>query len=94
MSGETDESPRFRNLTSPSLRNSNMCLCVAVKTQFQDLALCVHIRQCNPTHLTGYVRLALRVSLDPCLYVCVFTVVNKIPGIVFLVSKRNVNSGR
>lgn len=42
-----------------------MCLCVAAITQFQDLALCVHMSLCNPTHLTDDVRLALSVSSEP-----------------------------
>lgn len=64
-----------------------MCLCVAAITQFQDLALCVHISPCNPTHLSDDVRLALSVRLGLCLYVCecvcVFNVANKMSGIVF-----------
>ncbi len=64
-----------------------MCLCVAAITQFQDLALCVHISLCNPTHLSDDVRLALSVRLGLCLYVCecmcVFSVANKMSGIVF-----------
>lgn len=75
-----------------------MCLCVAAITQFQVLALCVHINLCNPTHLTDDVRLALSGTLALCLYVCehvcVLVVVSKMSGIVFLSSKRNVNSGR
>lgn len=68
-----------------------MCLCVAAITQFQDLALCVHISPCNPTHLSDDVRLALSVRLGPvfiCVSVCVcarvFNVANKMSGIVFV----------
>lgn len=73
-SSETDESSCFRNLNAPLLRSSNMCLCVAAITQFQVLALCVHISLCNPTHLSDDVRLALSVRLGLCLYVCVYSV--------------------
>lgn len=97
-SWETDKSSCFRNLNAALLRSSNMCLCVAAITQFQVLALCVHINLCNPTHLTDDVRLALSGTLALCLYVCehvcVLVVVSKMSGIVFLSSKRNVNSGR
>lgn len=68
-----------------------MCLCVAAITQFQPLALCVHISPCNPTHFPDDVRLALSVRSGLCLDVCV---ANKMTGIVFLGSNRNVNSGR
>lgn len=47
-----------------------MCFCVAAITQFQDLALCVHMSLCNPTHLSDDVRLALSVSSEP-VFICV-----------------------
>ena len=68
--GGTDEPSCLRNLNAPLLRSSNMCLCVAAITQFQDLALCLHISLCNPTHLPDDVRLALSVRSGLCLYVC------------------------
>lgn len=76
-----------------------MCLCVAAITQFQDLALCVHMSLCNPTHLSDDVRLALSVSSEPVficvsMCVCVFNVANEMSGIVFWAVKGNVNSGR
>lgn len=68
-----------------------MCLCVAAITQSQASASCVHISLCNPTHLSDDVRLALSVRLGLCLYVrehvcvcvCVFSVADKMSGIVF-----------
>lgn len=68
--GGTDEPSCLRNLNAPLLRSSNMCLCVAAITQFQDLALRLHISLCNPTHLPDDVRLALSVRSGLCLYVC------------------------
>lgn len=74
-----------------------MCLCVAAITQFRDLALCVHISQCNPTHFSDDVRLALSVSVDLCLYMCECVCIQcgeQDVWYCFLGSMRNVNRGR